>query len=130
VLEAHAHAAFSMYPSPPLLDTFLRARVRLQLPGFGLETDGQPGPLTFMQIDSAVRMRPCKPNRHRSGKSNIPISMMPSNAPKPSASLQRRARGACRQAIPRPRRLAAHNVARIWTGAGIQALAGGVDRPQ
>jgi general secretion pathway protein A len=42
------------YASPPLLDTFLRARVRAFQRAQGLEADGQPGPLTFMQIDSAT----------------------------------------------------------------------------
>ena len=42
------------YASPPLLDTFLRARVRAFQRAQGLEADGQPGPLTFMQIDTAT----------------------------------------------------------------------------
>jgi general secretion pathway protein A len=40
--------------SPPLLDTALRARVRAFQRAQGLKPDGQPGPMTFMQIDSAT----------------------------------------------------------------------------
>ncbi len=42
------------YASPPLLDAFLRARVRAFQRAQGLDADGQPGPLTFMQIDTAT----------------------------------------------------------------------------
>jgi len=40
----------------PTLDTALRARVRAFQRAQGLKADGQPGPLTFMQIDSATDM--------------------------------------------------------------------------
>ena len=40
--------------TPPLLDAALRARVRAFQRAQGLDADGQPGPLTFMQIDSAT----------------------------------------------------------------------------
>ncbi|NDP63039.1 AAA family ATPase [Polaromonas sp.] len=40
--------------APPLLDAALRARVRAFQRAQGLDADGQPGPLTFMQIDSAT----------------------------------------------------------------------------
>ena len=39
---------------PPVLDAALRARVRVFQRAQGLDADGQPGPLTFMQIDSAT----------------------------------------------------------------------------
>ena len=38
----------------PVLDAALRARVRAFQRAQGLDADGQPGPLTFMQIDSAT----------------------------------------------------------------------------
>ncbi|MBC7443907.1 MAG: peptidoglycan-binding protein, partial [Polaromonas sp.] len=40
--------------SPAVLDAALRARVRAFQRARGLDVDGQPGPMTFMQIDSAV----------------------------------------------------------------------------
>ena len=40
--------------APPVLDAALRARVRAFQRAQGLEADGQPGPMTFMQIDSAT----------------------------------------------------------------------------
>ena len=40
--------------APPVLDAALRARVRAFQRAQGLDADGQPGPLTFMQIDSAT----------------------------------------------------------------------------
>ena len=40
--------------SAPLLDTALRERIRAFQRSQGLKPDGQPGPLTFMQIDSAT----------------------------------------------------------------------------
>ena len=39
---------------PPLLDAALRARVRAFQRAQGLDADGEPGPLTLMQIDSAT----------------------------------------------------------------------------
>jgi general secretion pathway protein A len=41
-------------PASSTLDTTLRARVRAFQRAQGLKPDGQPGPLTFMQIDSAT----------------------------------------------------------------------------
>ncbi|WP_442799640.1 AAA family ATPase [Polaromonas sp. CG_9.5] len=41
-------------PAPPRLDEALRARVRDFQRAHGLAADGQPGPLTFMQIDNAA----------------------------------------------------------------------------
>ena len=38
----------------PVLDAALRARVRAFQRAQGIDADGQPGPLTFMQIDSAT----------------------------------------------------------------------------
>ena len=40
--------------SPQVLDTALKARVRAFQRAQGLKPDGQPGPMTFMQIDSAT----------------------------------------------------------------------------
>ena len=40
--------------TPQFLDAALRARVRAFQRAQGLKPDGQPGPLTFMQIDSAT----------------------------------------------------------------------------
>ncbi|HAL39550.1 MAG TPA: peptidoglycan-binding protein [Polaromonas sp.] len=40
--------------APPVLDAALRARVRAFQRAQGLKADGQPGPMTFMQIDSAT----------------------------------------------------------------------------
>ena len=40
--------------SAPLLDAALRERIRAFQRSQGLKPDGQPGPLTFMQIDSAT----------------------------------------------------------------------------
>jgi general secretion pathway protein A len=40
--------------APPVLDAALRARVRAFQRAQGLNPDGQPGPMTFMQIDSAT----------------------------------------------------------------------------
>ena len=40
--------------APPTLDAALRARVRAFQRAHGLVPDGQPGPMTFMQIDSAT----------------------------------------------------------------------------
>jgi general secretion pathway protein A len=40
--------------APPMLDAALRARVRAFQRAQGLDADGQPGPLTFMQIESAT----------------------------------------------------------------------------
>ncbi|CAM3313518.1 AAA family ATPase [Polaromonas hydrogenivorans] len=40
--------------APPVLDAALRARVRAFQRAQGLEADGQPGPMTFMQIDRAT----------------------------------------------------------------------------
>ncbi len=40
--------------TPQVLDPALRARVRVFQRAQGLKPDGQPGPLTFMQIDSAT----------------------------------------------------------------------------
>jgi general secretion pathway protein A len=40
--------------APPILDAALRARVRAFQRANGLKPDGQPGPMTFMQIDSAT----------------------------------------------------------------------------
>ena len=42
--------------APPVLDAALRERVRAFQRAQGLEPDGQPGPLTFMQIESATPM--------------------------------------------------------------------------
>ncbi|MDB5931269.1 MAG: Peptidoglycan-binding domain 1 protein [Polaromonas sp.] len=39
---------------PPVLNAALRARVRAFQRAQGLEPDGQPGPMTFMQLDSAL----------------------------------------------------------------------------
>jgi general secretion pathway protein A len=39
---------------PPVLDAALRERVRAFQRAQGLEPDGQPGPMTFMQLDSAT----------------------------------------------------------------------------
>jgi general secretion pathway protein A len=41
--------------APPGLDAALRARVRAFQRAQGLKPDGQPGPMTLMQIDSATR---------------------------------------------------------------------------
>ena len=41
-------------PAPPRLDEALRTRVRDFQRAHGLVPDGQPGPLTFMQLDSAT----------------------------------------------------------------------------
>ena len=40
--------------APPVLDAALKARIRAFQRAQGLDADGQPGPLTFMQIDSAT----------------------------------------------------------------------------
>ena len=40
--------------SAPVLDAALRERIRAFQRAQGLKPDGQPGPLTFMQIDSAT----------------------------------------------------------------------------
>jgi general secretion pathway protein A len=40
--------------APPVLDAALRTRVRAFQRAQGLKPDGQPGPMTFMQIDSAT----------------------------------------------------------------------------
>ena len=40
--------------APPALDAALRARIRAFQRTQGLSPDGQPGPMTFMQIDSAL----------------------------------------------------------------------------
>lgn len=40
--------------TPQILDPALRARVRVFQRAQGLKPDGQPGPLTFMQLDSAT----------------------------------------------------------------------------
>jgi len=40
--------------APQILDAALRARVRAFQRAHGLKPDGQPGPMTFMQIDSAT----------------------------------------------------------------------------
>ncbi|CAN5225589.1 ExeA family protein [soil metagenome] len=42
--------------APPVLDATLRARVRAFQRAHGLSPDGQPGPMTFMQIDSATNV--------------------------------------------------------------------------
>ena len=42
--------------APPILDAALRARVRAFQRAQGLNPDGQPGPMTFMQIDSATNV--------------------------------------------------------------------------
>ena len=41
-------------PAPPTLDAALRARVLAFQRAHGLVPDGQPGPMTFMQIDNAT----------------------------------------------------------------------------
>lgn len=41
-------------PAPPRLDAALRARVRDFQRAHGLVPDGQPGPMTFMQLDNAT----------------------------------------------------------------------------
>lgn len=47
-------AAPAASATPQILDPALRARVRAFQRAQGLKADGQPGPLTFMQIDSAT----------------------------------------------------------------------------
>ena len=55
--------------APPVLDAALRARVRAFQRAQGLDADGQPGPLTFMQIDSATNAQaPLLPSHPPSAK--------------------------------------------------------------
>ena len=44
----------SAIATPPVLDAALRARIEAFQRAQGLEPDGQPGPMTFMQIDNAL----------------------------------------------------------------------------
>ena len=54
----HSNAASSPAPAtdskPLVLDDRLKARVRAFQRTVGLKADGQPGPLTLMQIEAAV----------------------------------------------------------------------------
>ena len=51
---ASAPPASAAAPAPAVLDAALRMRVRAFQRARGLDVDGQPGPMTFMQIDSAL----------------------------------------------------------------------------
>ena len=53
LLEGHPALPAST-AAPAFLDAALRARVRAFQRARGLDVDGQPGPMTFMQIDSAT----------------------------------------------------------------------------
>ena len=53
LLEGHP-ALTASSAAPAFLDAALRARVRAFQRARGLDADGQPGPMTFMQIDSAT----------------------------------------------------------------------------
>ena len=52
--ELEGAPALPASAASPVLDAALRARVRAFQRAEGLDADGQPGPLTFMQIDSAT----------------------------------------------------------------------------
>ena len=55
-----ARPAPSPGSAPRVLDAALRERVRTFQRSQGLKADGQPGPMTFMQLDSATGMNPVR----------------------------------------------------------------------